>query len=215
MGGAGSWRIARLKPAGADDSWHLAIDPTMSIDLQGVLIIAALVVLALWMLGAHNRVTGLRGSIVVAWDLIDPLLRRRAQILKALVETLREQLADEKGSFDAAFAAQGELDSAMAAVSRKRASAVSVQTLAVADAALTTAMTRLHSLGEQAARSHDAEDGGVSTRAALAELAEIEPRLRFARQSFNDAVTAYNQAIVQFPTRLLMSLFSFEPGSRW
>jgi LemA protein len=76
-------------------------------------------------------------------------------------------------------------------------------------------LTRLHSLGEQAARSHDALDGGVKTRSALAELAEIEPRLRFARQSFNDAVGAYNQAIVQFPTRLLMSLFGFEPASRW
>jgi LemA protein len=44
---------------------------------------------------------------------------------------------------------------------------------------------------------------------ALRALQELEPRLAFARQLFNDAAQAYNEAARQFPTRLLTHLFGF------
>ena len=45
-------------------------------------------------------------------------------------------------------------------------------------------------------------------------LEELEPRLGFARQLFNDAAQAYNDAARQFPTRLLTHLFGFGTAGR-
>ena len=44
---------------------------------------------------------------------------------------------------------------------------------------------------------------------ALAALHESAERMGFARQLFNDAVRGYNDAVRQFPTRLLSGLFGF------
>ncbi|MBN8494010.1 MAG: LemA family protein, partial [Burkholderiales bacterium] len=43
----------------------------------------------------------------------------------------------------------------------------------------------------------------------LGVLQESAQRIGFARQLFNDAVHAYNEAVRQFPTRLLTRLFGF------
>ena len=45
-------------------------------------------------------------------------------------------------------------------------------------------------------------------------LREAEPRLGFARQLFNEAVQAYNDAVRLFPTRLLARLFGFGTAGR-
>ena len=46
----------------------------------------------------------------------------------------------------------------------------------------------------------------TDVRSALRDAAQ---RLGFARQLFNDAVRHHNEAVQQFPTRLLAGLFGF------
>ena len=48
----------------------------------------------------------------------------------------------------------------------------------------------------------------------LATLREVEPRLVFARQVYNDAAATYNQAARQFPTQLLTRLYGFGTAGR-
>jgi LemA protein len=45
-------------------------------------------------------------------------------------------------------------------------------------------------------------------------LRDAEPRLAFARQLFNDAVQAYNDAARQWPTRWLTRLYGFGTAGR-
>ncbi len=44
------------------------------------------------------------------------------------------------------------------------------------------------------------------------ELAQVDTTLAFARGRFNDAVSAYNAALRQFPTRLIAGLFQLSRG---
>ena len=48
----------------------------------------------------------------------------------------------------------------------------------------------------------------------VAALREAEPRLAFARQLFNEAVQAYNDAARQWPTRLLLRVYGFGTAGR-
>jgi LemA protein len=75
------------------------------------------------------------------------------------------------------------------------------QTLSAAEATLAAALARVLALQEQRP--------SLAAIEPLAVLQESAQRIGFARQLFNDAVHAYNEAVRQFPTRLLSRLFGF------
>jgi LemA protein len=157
--------------------------------------------LIFWMLGAYNRLVGLRNAIIAAWAQVDEPLQRRSQALLALAEGLREPLADEAGALEALRAAQAQLQTAADALRRRPAMAARAQTLSAAEATLAAALARVLALQEQRP--------SLAAIEPLAVLQESAQRIGFARQLFNDAVHAYNEAVRQFPTRLLSRLFGF------
>lgn len=169
-----------------------------------------LVVLGLWTLGAHNRVTALRAAILTAWAQIDVVLQARGQALAALLAAVTEPLAGEAAAVDAVATAQAQVQAAAEVLRRSPVDQEAVAELSKADAVLAAVLVRLVSLVEQ-------------RTALLAEAAVAEPlqvlrdspaRLVFARQVFNEAGAVYNRATAQFPTRLLHSLLRFRQAGR-
>jgi LemA protein len=158
-----------------------------------------------WMLGAHNRVVALRNAINMAWAPLDDMLQRREQALLALVDTLRPLLAAESGTLDAARAAQRQQRACLDHVRTRPSRADSVSGLGTAEAVLHTLKARVLALVDQ--------DASLLAHGELAaqvrDLREIEPRLGFARQAFNEACKSYNSAVRQFPTRMLSPLLGF------
>ena len=71
-----------------------------------------LVVLGLWTLGAHNRVTALRAAILNAWAQVDGVLQARGQALAALLSAVAAPLAAEAAAVDAVLAAQAQVQAA-------------------------------------------------------------------------------------------------------
>ncbi len=172
--------------------------------------LALLAVLCLWMLGAYNRLVALRAAILAAWNQADAVFKTRNQVVAALLTAVQSQLDDEPAALEATSAAQAALQSSWEGVRPRPAAAEAVRALAAADAALAARLARLVALVEQ--RSALMADAGVV--AQLQALRELEPRLAFARQNFNDAAERYDVALRQFPTRLLQSVFRFAPAGR-
>jgi LemA protein len=170
-----------------------------------LLLIAAAALLVFWMLGAHNRLVALRNAIIAAWAQVDEPLQRRAAALVPLVAALRTHLPDEQGALDAVLAAQTQLQSAADALRARPARAPRAEALVGAESTLQAALSRLLALLEQRTDLAAADDLAPHVTA----LRDTTQRLTFARQLFNDAVGSYNQAVQQFPTRLLSSLFGF------
>jgi LemA protein len=168
-----------------------------------------LALLFFWMLGAHNRVVALRTAIVSAGVQVDAVLQARLQALQSLRAAVEPRLAGEQAALDAVGAAQALLAQAAEALRPRPADAAGPQALVRAEAALGPALVRLKSLIEQHADWRD----GTDVAAPLATLRELGPRWQFARQVYNDATTAYNAALHQFPTRLLSRLFRFTPAA--
>jgi LemA protein len=167
-------------------------------------LVAGAALLVFWMLGAYNRLVALRNTIIDAWAQYEEPLRRRSQALAALLDAFPATLAQEAGTLDAVRAADTQLQAAAERLRRRPASASRAAALVSAEAALAPPLARLLSLLEQGAVPAAGE-----VAEPLAALHESAQRLGFARQLFNDAVRGYNDAVRQFPTRLLSALFGF------
>lgn len=169
-------------------------------------LLGGIAVLVFWAVGAYNRLVGLRGAIVAAWSQFDVQVRRRGTVLAALVAALREYLPAEHATFDAALAAEQQLQIAADAVRAKPTRASTALNLVTAEGVLASALARLTPPIEQHAPLR--EDAAIGL--ALVELHEVDLHLVLARRAFNEAVAAYNFAVRQFPARLLANVFAFE-----
>ncbi|MDT8999557.1 LemA family protein [Paucibacter sp. APW11] len=162
-------------------------------------------VLLFWSIGAYNRVMQLRNAIGTAYAQLDEALGQRATQSARLIALARPVMLSEQATFDALETAQAEAHAAAQAVRARPHAADPVATLAVAAAVHGAALTRLMSLVEH----HGELREQAEVDALIDELKLIERHRAFARQVFNQAVTAYNEAVQQFPTRVLCSFFGF------
>lgn len=180
----------------------------MSAEQIAALVAAAVIVF--WMLGAYNRLVAMRNEIGQAWARVDEALRQRAAAVTALVAALRQPLADEQGALDALLAAQGASTQATTSMAARIVAERRAGDWVAAEGVLTAAASRVFALLEQRAGLLDDEALAGSVRA----WNELKPRLAFARQLFNETAGAYNEALAQFPTRLLVRLFGFARAGR-
>ena len=167
-------------------------------------------VLVFWVVGAYNRLVGLRNGIGQAWAKLGEALGQRGAALQPLVAALREPLAAEQGALDALLATHAEAVRAAAAMASRPVQASHAQAWVAAEAALAAAASRVMALLEQ-----DSELRAQDPVAALATAwRDGQARLPFARQLFNEAAAAYNDALTLFPTSVLVKLFGFAPAGR-
>jgi LemA protein len=178
----------------------------MTAQLLFALALAA--VLVFWTLGAYNRLVGLRNLIGQAWAKVDEALRLRGQAVWPLLARVQLPLAAEAGALRATDVALNEATRAAQQMSAGPVVATHASEWVAAEAGLAAHASRLFALIEQHADLRDASDV-VGHTSAWREAAQ---RLGFARQNFNEAAGAYNQACAIFPTRLLVRLFGFGPA---
>jgi LemA protein len=171
-----------------------------------VVTLAIFAVLLFWAVGAYNRLVALRNAIGDAWAQIDEPLRRRRELLPQLVTALRETLPGEHGALDAVLAASEQAHAASLAVRPRPGEPGAIDSLLLAEQVLAGALARLRALLD----SQPPAEAPVA--AWRAEIDTLEQKLQFRRQLYNQAAHNYNDAVRQFPTRLLMPLFRFAPA---
>ncbi len=179
---------------------------------EGVWIaVAVAAVIGFWVLGAYNRLVALRNTVADAWGQADEALRRRTEGTERLVSALRAPMAAEQGALDALWASHAQAARAAGAMSARPLVAANASAWVEAERHLGAAAARVFALAE----GHGEElagDAAVST--ARDAWSEGEQRLRFARQLFNDAAAAHDEAITLFPTSILSRAFGFQAAGR-
>ncbi|MDE2453595.1 MAG: LemA family protein, partial [Burkholderiales bacterium] len=108
------------------------------------------------------------------------------------------------------LAAQLQVQAAAAAMRARPVAASLAAALIGAEAAMASASSRVLALLDQ--QDGLRRDESVAPYASV--LGESVGRLTFARQLFNDAAQAYNDALHQVPTRLLSRFFGFQAAGR-
>lgn len=175
----------------------------MSGQQWGLLATAAVIVF--WMVGAYNRLMGLRNAIGKAWQQIDAALKHRAAVVPPLLAALRSPLHSEQGALDALEGAQTEAARLATALDAKPVAVQAAAQWVQAEAALAARASRVLALLDQ---QPDVRDG-AAVGALLVAWREAEAELGFARRVFDLAAGAYNQAAQQWPTCWLVRLYGF------
>jgi LemA protein len=158
--------------------------------------IAIAVLLVLFLIATFNRLVRLRNRAENAWAQIDVQLRRRADLVPNLVETVRAYAAHERETFQAVTEARAQ-------VGRAR----TVEQRAEAENVLTQALGRLLAVAEAYPELRATEQFQDLQR----QLADIEQKLAVSRQVYNDTVLTYETARETFPTNLLAGMLGFGP----
>ena len=176
--------------------------------------LAVLAIVVFWVVGAYNRLMRLRNAVASAWAQVEPALGRRSEAMQEVVELVREPLAAEAGTLQSLTDADVRTRQAAEAVRATRARAEEVSQWVAAEAALASPAARLRALIELQPALLQDPVGSARLGPALAAWIDAEPRIGFARQTFNEAVQVYNHALHQWPTRLITTVFGFAGAGR-
>lgn len=169
----------------------------------------ALALPAVWIALAYNRLVELRNAVRNAFSQIDVQLKRRHDLVPALVDAARAHRLHERQLIDAVVAARQGASSARASAAALGADARSVARLDSAERSLSTGLGRLIALAE----SYPELQADATISRLGEQLAGTEHRIAFARGLYNDSVTDYNDAVGRFPTNLVAAAFAFRRGA--
>lgn len=175
-----------------------------AIGLILVLLVPVVLVL-LWVMGAYNRLIGLRNRFKNAYAQIDVQLKRRYDLIPNLVETAKGYIKHERGTLEAVIAARNAASAASTRAAATPGDADAMKALAGAEGALTGTLGRLFALAE----AYPDLKANTTMMSLMEELTSTENKVAFSRQAYNDSVMQYNTARETFPSNIVAGMFNF------
>ncbi|MHA7774157.1 LemA family protein [Roseibium sp. M-1] len=161
------------------------------------LILAALIALSVFAIVLYNGLVKKRQMTEEGWSGIDVQLKRRANLIPNLVETVKGYASHER--------------EALEAVTRMRAQVSSVPRddvsgRAKAEGELSQALGRLFAVAE----AYPDLKANQNFSDLHQSLDEVENAIQMARRYYNGAVRNLNVAVESFPSNLIATQFKFE-----
>ena len=139
-----------------------------------LVVIAVIVVLViLYLIGTYNSLVNLRNKVRDQWSQIDVVLKNRNDLIPNIVETVKGYAKHEKETLNEVIEARSKMASASTKEDEMKASG-----------AVTEALGKLFALAE----SYPDLKANQNFIELQNSLNEIEEKIRFARQFYNDTV---------------------------
>src|SRR5437763_7286410 len=172
------------------------------------LIVVVIVLIAIYF-SLYNRLVSLRVRSQNAWSDIDVQLKRRADLVPNLVNTVKGYAAHERGTLEAVTQARARAVAAQGASPAERAAA---------EGELTNALRGM----TVAVEAYPQLQASGGFRDLQAQLATIEDAVQNARRYYNAVVRDFNTAVSTFPSNLFkgpmgykeLEFFQAEEGDR-
>lgn len=159
------------------------------------IIIGAIALIAVYLIATYNSLVTLKARIQEALSGIDVQLKRRADLIPNLVETVKGYAKHEKDVFENVTKARSAL-----------MSAESVGDKAKADNMLTGALKSLFAVAEAYPQLQASEN----FKDLQQQLTDTEDKVAYSRQFYNSNVLDYNTKLVVFPSNIVASMFGFK-----
>jgi LemA protein len=154
-------------------------------------IVGALALAAVWI---YNRLVTLRTRVENGWSQIDVQLRRRADLIPNLVETVKGYAAHERELFEQVTEARA-----------RSLGATGVTDQADAENQVTAGLRQLLAVVE----NYPDLKANENFLALQEELIGTESKIAYARQFYNDQVMRLNTLIQSFPSSIVARAFGF------
>ena len=171
------------------------MDPMLII---GIIVLLIVVGILLWFFGYYNRVIRYENRIDNAWAQIDVQLKRRADLIPNLMETVKGYMTHERQTLDSVIQARSQA-----------VGAGNVDDRIKAEASLSGALGRLMLVAEQ----YPDLKANQNFLSLQEELSSTENKIGFSRQYYNDSVMHYNTKLETFPSNVIGGMFQFKPGT--
>jgi LemA protein len=158
------------------------------------IVLALAAVLLLWVVLAYNALVRLRNEADQGWANIDVQLKRRADLIPNLVQTVKGYASHERETFDEITRARAALQQAQtpaeASVANAQAQAATGRLIAVAEA-------------------YPELRASQNFLALQEELTDTEDKIAAARRYYNATVLRFNTKQQSFPTLLVAGAAGF------
>lgn len=159
-----------------------------------IIIIAAVGILILYVIKTYNKLISLRNRKDDQWAQIEVQLKRRADLIPNLVETVKGYAKHEQGTLESVIKARNTYVTASTPEEEMKASGE-----------LTQALNKLLALTE----SYPELKANTNFMSLQADLSDTENKIMTAREFYNDTVLTYNNAVEMFPSNIIANIFKF------
>ena len=158
------------------------------------IVLAVIVVIILWVVGAFNHLVRMTQRAKEAWADIDVQLKRRYDLIPNLVETVKGYATHERTAFEN--------------VTQARAAAMGAQNIADKGKAENMLSGTLKSLFAVAEAYPDLK-ANQNFLALQSELSDTENKIQAARRFYNTNVRDLNTSLQSFPSNIIAGMFRF------
>lgn len=158
-----------------------------------------------WAVAVYNGLIVGRNRYKNAFAQIDVQLKRRYDLIPNLIECVKGYMSHEKGTLEAVVAARTNAFAASQKAAANPGDPAAMKELAESEAQLGGALGRLIAVAE----AYPDLKANQNMLSLQEELTSTENKVGFARQAFNDAVTAFNNQRQVFPAVVVANLFGF------
>jgi len=159
----------------------------MDLTLLLIIVLAVVVIAGIYLWSTYNSLVTLNVRVDEAWSDITVQLKRRADLIPNLIETVKGYAAHEKGVFEA--------------VTKARAETLSASTpadAAVAEGHMQSALKSIFAVAEAYPQLHASQN----FLALQGELTDTEDKVQAARRFYNGGVREFNTKILVFPNNI-------------
>ncbi|MDD2203084.1 MAG: LemA family protein [Bacilli bacterium] len=162
-----------------------------------ILIVVGVIVLLLilYVIGTYNGLVKFRNMVIDQWAQIDVQLKRRADLIPNLVETVKGYASHEQDTLDDVVKARNNFKDAATPEAEMKASGE-----------LTQALGRLFAVAE----AYPDLKANQNFLQLQGDLSGIEEKIAYARQFYNDSVLTYKNKLETFPSNIVAGMFNFE-----
>ncbi len=154
-------------------------------------------IITIYSISTYNKLIKMRENVDNAWSQIDVQLKRRFDLIPNLVETVKGFASHEKDTLT-------QVTEARASVGGARNTQEAVE----ANNQLSSALSRLLIVSEK----YPELQANTNFMSLHRELTDIENKIAFNRQCYNDTVLIYNRKKKMFPANIIAKMFKFDDG---
>ena len=166
-----------------------------------LIVVALIVIVGVYLWATYNSLVALNVRVDEAWSDITVQLKRRADLLPNLIETVKGYAQQEKDVLTQVTQARAN--------ALQAAQSGDVTQRIEAENQLSRAIMNLQAVAE----AYPQLQANQNFLDLQAQLKALEEKIAYARQFYNDVVQKYNTKIEVVPTNIIAGLFHFEQAA--
>ena len=160
-----------------------------------IIVGVVVLLLVLYVVGTYNGLVNLRNKVKDQWAQIDVLLKRRADLIPNLVETVKGYAKHESETLENVIKARNNALGAKTTEEEIKA-----------NGELSNALSRLLAISE----NYPELKANTNFMDLQNNLKDTEDKISYSRQFYNDSALTYKNKVEMFPSNIIAGMFGFK-----